>query len=796
MNIILPGGDGVSKYDEPPKEDIKMTSSEKKHFLNGDDVPVLQETNPWSINVDDSNIDKDYSKSTLEIPEAPASQILTLGKSDFNSNINNLSFILQDILAGDKDAMKRPEFNALNFPAIKAYLNWAIKTNSISDVVKGDLMNNAWRLNFKCKPPTPEEFLTDKYIGAQAEALYQPVRDVFCEFLDPLKPYRTLVLYPHIGFGKSTLAVLVQLYISVHYAMMWHPYSFFGLAPSSIFTQCLGGWNQKKASELLVEPFVNILEASPYFKKVRTHTDLVEASADEISNCIHWTTSTPTSVLAMQNGVSIKIISGAGSILGQNIISAAISEMTMFEENGWSQEKIFTFFTKLRKRIDSRMKSNYYGRCLIDNQPNALSSPIDDWICNSAPKNSSNFIVSGSRWKFYPKEFPEAWIKSRTDWHEPLCLKQDFINAFPIFKGGDGTPAKVVETKEELATFPAVDIVWAPMKQITSSGIVNFKESALESPINFLRDWAGIPSNTADRILYNSKWIEDIFDNNLKNVYSTMIAKAEDEPEHLIWNQIKDEYFHTILGKYYFYYEPNIPRVASIDLAISGDTAAISISHVERDKERLDTQGQPLKVYVTDLIVPIIPKGGMINLDAFKFFIIDLIKLGNMNIRHVSFDSFQSRAMMQSLERMGIQVDYVSVDKNNAPYLSLIDYIIHRRYFCGKSIMLKNNLLSLQMTKRKQTGTAKIDHMNGDNVYSDEFCMPGSSYTEQSWTMSRVGNFAKDLSDCVGGNMYLLDTYENEYIPYHVWDPLKEKERTYEGELSKQKNLLLSMGLK
>lgn len=505
---------------------------------------------------------------------------------------------------------------------------------------------------------------------------------------------------------------------------------------------------------------------------------------------------THNSVLSMQNGVNYKIAASSGAILGQNIISAAISEMTMFEDNGWSQEKIFTFFTKLRKRIDSRMKSNYYGRCIIDNQPNSLSSPIDDWICNSAPKNSANFIVTGSRWKFYPNEFPEAWEKPRSDWHEPLCLKQDFVSSFPIYKGGDGQPAKVVETPAELSQYAPIDIVWAPMKQITSSGVVNFKESAAESPVNFLRDWAGIPSNTADRILYNSKWIEDIFDNNLKNIYSMMIAKAEDEPEHLIWNQVKDKFFHTILGKYYFYYEPNVARVASIDLAISGDTAAISISHVERDKERLDTQGQPLKVYVTDLIVPIIPKGGMINLDAFKFFIIDLIKLGNMNIRHVSFDSFQSRAMMQSLERMGIQVDYVSVDKNNAPYLSLIDYIIHRRYFCGKSVMLKNNLLSLQMTKRKQTGTAKIDHMNGDNVYSDEFCMPGSSYTEQSWTSSKVGSFAKDLSDCVSGNMYLLDTYENEYVPYHVWDPMKEKERTYENELSKQKDLLMKMGLK
>lgn len=504
---------------------------------------------------------------------------------------------------------------------------------------------------------------------------------------------------------------------------------------------------------------------------------------------------THNSALSMQNGVNYKIICGPGSILGQNIISAAISEMTMFEENGWSTEKIWTFFTKLRQRINSRMKGNYYGRVLIDSQPNTVESPIDDWIVNSAPKSAENYIVAGSRWKFYPKEFPEAWESQRNDWHEPLNLKKDFEHAFPVFKGGDGMPAKVVETPAELSQYAAVDIVWSPMKQITSSGVRNFKDAAEESPINFLRDFAGIPSGAADRILYNGQWIESIFDNSLRNVYSVMIAKAEDEPEHLIWNQVKDKFFNQILGKYFFYYEPSLPRVASIDLAISGDTAAISLSHVERDKERKDTMGQPLKVYVTDLVVPIIPKGGMINLDAFKFFIIDLIKLGNMNIKHVSFDSFQSRAMMQALERMGVNVDYVSVDKNNAPYLSLIDYIIHRRYFCGKSIMLKNNLRSLQMVKRKQTGTTKIDHMNGDNIYTDEFCMPGTVYSEKSWDMSQVGACAKDLSDCIAGNMFLLDTYENEFLPIHVWDPSANIDRTYDNEKKKHECILQSLSL-
>jgi hypothetical protein len=802
MNIILPGESGVSKYDDDPNaplyiedKDIEMTKDEKKHWLAGDDVPVIQATNPWSMQVDDTNVDKDFHKQTLEMPQQPANQILTLGKADFNQNISNLTSILQDILAGDAEAMKRPEFNALNFPAIKAYLEWAIKTNRLSDLAKCDLMSNAWRLNFKCRPPTPEEFLTEKFIGAQAEALHPWLRDTFVEFFDPLKPYRTLILTQHIGSGKSTMTVLLQLYISVHYAMMWHPYRFFGMAMSSIFTQCLGGWNQKKASELLLEPFTQILEGAPYFQRVKTHQNLVEASAGEIDDCIHWTTSAQTSALSMQNGVNYKIINGPGSILGQNIISAAISELTMFSENGWSDEKIFTFFTKLRKRIDSRMKGNYYGRFVIDSQPNSLESPIDEWIwADGTRKNKSNLIISGSRWKYFPKEFPDAWETPRTDWKQPECLKKDFIHAFPVFKGGDGQPPKVIETAAELSTYNSVDVEWAPTNQITSSGIVSMKDNAEESPINFLRDQCGIPSGAADRLLYNKEWIDHTFDNNLKNIYSTIIAKTEDEPEHLIWNQVKDKFFNKILGKYYFYYEPSLPRSASIDLAISGDTAAIAISHVERDPVRLDTQGQPLKVYITDMVVPVIPKGGMINLDAFKFFILDLIRLGNMNIRHVSFDSFQSRAMMQSLERAGIEVDYISVDKNNAPYLSLIDYVMHKRYYCGKSVMVKNNLLSLQMVKRK-SGTAKIDHMNGENVYTDEFCMPGSVYSEQSWQFSKVGTSAKDVTDAIAGTLYLLDTYENEYIPFHVWDPLKEKERTYEGELKKQQAMLSKMGL-
>ena len=43
--------------------------------------------------------------------------------------------------------------------------------------------------------------------------------------------------------------------------------------------------------------------------------------------------------------------------------------------------------------------------------------------------------------------------------------------------------------------------------------------------------------------------------------------------------------------------------------------------------------GEPVKVFVTDFIITIIPKGGIINLDAIKCFIWDLVSLGNIKIK-------------------------------------------------------------------------------------------------------------------------------------------------------------------
>jgi hypothetical protein len=736
---------------------IEASLDYAKDNIIGNESFISNET-IYSIDVDENKIDGDLIKSKAK-------------KQDFDmpTIFNNISSILKDVMAGDLDAANRPEYRCLNFPQIKAAIDWLVANNGLDSTLKSLLFTESWRLNFRDKPPTPKEFITEKYIGDMAETLFPWLSEYFLDFFDPMKPYRSGVLTSCIGAGKSTISVLMNAYLSVLFALMHKPYKYYGYAPSTVFTLVYGGWSQKKASELLLEPLLNLLRSSPYFEQCRTWEDMIKANRmfDDSNgpiDKIYWTRASPTSELMFSNGLNVKIVSSAGDILGQNIIAGTLSELAFFRENGWADSKIQTFFSKLRDRIDSRMKKNYISRFILDSSPNTLESPIDDWIWNVATKDPSIKIFSGPRWKFFRDDFDINCYK------EDGTIKEDWDYNFPMFKGGNGMSPHVIRSEVEYKNTDRLDVVWCPKM---GAGVSMFDKAEMD-PIEFLKDWAGIPSGTADRIFYQSKFIDDVFDNNLRNIYMSITAPAEEEPEHLIWNQIRDQFFNKVFDKYYFYYEPHLSRVLSVDQSISGDATCISVSHVERSKD-LNENGEYNTIYVVDFTCVIIPKGGLINLDAIKFFIYDLINLGNVNIRHVSFDSFQSEAQRQWLKRHGINVDYISVDRTNEPYLNFIDYVFHGRVKCGKNIFLKNNMKSLKMSKRK-SGSTKIDHMSGDIVNEGD----------GNWETSIVGTNAKDACDPVVANIELLNKYSDLYIPFCVWDSSKN---LIDDVLLRQENL-------
>jgi hypothetical protein len=71
------------------------------------------------------------------------------------------------------------------------------------------------------------------------------------------------------------------------------------------------------------------------------------------------------------------------------------------------------------------------------------------------------------------------------------------------------------------------------------------------------------------------------------------------------------------------------------------------------------------------------------------------------------------------------------------------------KFKIGRNIFFKNNLKSLKIVKRSNTGTPKVDH--------DEGPIPDPQGNAE-WETSLIGLNAKDVSDAVCGSVYAANS--------------------------------------
>lgn len=709
---------------------------------------------------------------------AQKNQILTYDPNAYlKTNDPNFVSILKDALAGNPEALQRKEIQALNVNNLKAAIQWlSNREDGVSQDIKTLLSAEGWRLTYFRKPPTPKEFLTYEWIGPQSESVWPNVEKAFLEYLDPnpLNPKRGLALSTSIGWGKSLLSNLCQSYLIVLFGLMRQPWKILGHSPMTVYHIALCSFTQTKAWDLLGAPFEQFLEQNPYFEKVGRHDDISAINKEDVEckKCYYTTAARGSSKMLFRNNLNMSIVSTEGGLLGKTIVSCVMSELSWWRKNGWTNEDIFTFFTKAKQRVDSRMNGHYLGRYVIDSSPFSFESPIDSWIWEKAKYDPSWYCVLGARWDYFKEEFPNFFDKEGKEIHS-------FDSAFQVYKGGKSEPPKACLSENEASIFDPLDLVWCPREQINSKGTLNFAELALQSPVEFLRDYAGIPAGASDRIFQTVKIVDDIFDNDLKNIYTSIIASSSEEPEHLLWTAVRDKFFINFNNNYMFYREPNVKRAIAVDQSLSGDVTGISIAHSEFVKTG---NGDIVTVIVVDMTLVIIPKGGQINLEAIKFFIMDLIERGNMNIARVSFDTFQSASTKQYLARKKVPLDYISVDKDNEHYATFVDMVMHNRVFCGKNIFFKNNLRSLHIAQR-ESGSIKYDHFKGKLINESE---------DTNWETSQLGTNAKDVADAVCACTALINKYDIDFAPTHEWIPKRSEDEIKQATVKRLGDMGLS----
>jgi len=136
--------------------------------------------------------------------------------------------LVKDFLQGDESISDRDGFASLSDAELQIVVDKILRNPNIPDKKRLSYAMNLWRTVYSVKPPSPEEFLSEKYLGSTVDdpGIYPHVREVFNSFLDPTAGKRVLALSTCIGFGKSTLSTLIVLYIIVCVSYMRNPKSF------------------------------------------------------------------------------------------------------------------------------------------------------------------------------------------------------------------------------------------------------------------------------------------------------------------------------------------------------------------------------------------------------------------------------------------------------------------------------------------------------------------------------------------------------------------------------------------
>jgi hypothetical protein len=372
-------------------------------------------------------------------------------------NPSDAPYILRDIIQGDDMAALRPQFQALANSDIREGLKLILNNKNISISARQDLILNSWRIIYREKPPTIQEFLTQDWIGAMADSLYYHIKEILMEFWRPASTYRHLCLAAGIGVGKSTCTAIHNLYVSTILYLMRDPKKFFDLAPSTPIIQAFISFSMDKATQILLQPFIQILSTSPKYRRVKQEEHL-KTQQEKYPDVICWTTASKMGVLQFPYDIHYVVASGPAQLLGLSMIQSTMSEISFFTERGFSPEYIWRIYQDSKSRIFSRFGNKQFCGTVLDSSPNDLdASPIDKYIFGGeAGKDKENYISIGSQWEMYEKDPKRDKIKLLY----PIYAITG--ETFPVFRGNSSLPAEIVYP-DLLHTYDESEIYHVPI---------------------------------------------------------------------------------------------------------------------------------------------------------------------------------------------------------------------------------------------------------------------------------------------------------------------------------------------
>jgi hypothetical protein len=538
---------------------------------------------------------------------------------------------------------------------------------------------------YKAPPVSPEQFLLDPfYLGLEGQ-VYPKVLDEYIEICS--RKYQEVVFTGSIGSAKTSLALWVTAYQLYLVSLLEDPQKVFGLDHASEILFILQSLNEKKAVNLNFGRFKTLIKKSPYFATHFPHNAGLESE------------------LQFPNRVIVRPVSGdVAATIGENVMSAIIDElnfMAVVENSKQASEAEGTYnqAVALYNSIARRRKSRFMlqGKtagmlCLVSSKK--YPGEFTDQRIEAAQRDATIYVYDKRTWDVFPEDrFTGEW--------------------FPIFIGDLAHKPKILDDEDEVPQNQQHLLDWIPEE---------YREDFETDIINALRDIAGKATRATNPFFTSPEKVAAAFGTR-KSVLSLTDCDFVNSTPLIYPKRFKDkERF----------------RWVHLDLSISGDCTGVACGYVS-DFKTVERGGQVEKLPMIDydfLLRVHPPRGGEILYFKIRSLIYKLQELG-LNIRWISFDSFQSRDSIQVLRQKGFSTGLLSMDKELLPYDTLKTAIYDGRVSAPEHETAHEELISLERDLKK----GKVDHP------------PQGS---------------KDVGDAMAGVCYGLTTRKETYLDHDV----------------------------
>lgn len=538
---------------------------------------------------------------------------------------------------------------------------------------------------------SPREFLLNpSYLGLKDQAF--PLVVEHFEEINSGK-YEEAVLTGAIGTAKTTLALWTTAYQLYLLSLMTSPQKVFGLEVSSEILVVFQSITGKLAKAVDFDRFRSMLASSHYFTR---HFMFDKAYLSE---------------MRFPNRILVKAVSGSETAaIGQNVIGGVIDEvnyMARVEESkqsidGGSYDQAIALYNSISRRRKSRFMRG--GKlpgmlCLVSSKryPGQFTDVKEEESRREMTETgrTSIYIYDKRTWEVLPPErFSGTW--------------------FRVFVGDMSRPPRILEEGDEVGDGDLDLVMDVPETE--------YRRDFERDIYNALREICGVSTMAKRPFFTRVDLVAQCF-GKVKNLVDWDEADFVQRKVSIIPSRIVS---------------PELPRYVHIDSSLSGDSTGIAIGTVTGfvDMDRGTSLVETLPKIRFDLLLRINPpRNGEIEFEKVRKLLYMLIDAG-MNIRWVSYDSYQSADSLQILRHNHMITGKLSVDTSTDPYVFLRTAMYDGRVSAPKHDIAQREILSLELVEAK----AKLDHpARGSKDVSDAMAAVAFGLTMQRSLWAHYG---------------------------------------------------------